>query len=136
MNESNKLLVKVFNPSHGWGRGGSGAVRNSLQRLVSLTCDDIELLLTCEVDELHGVATDTDGEVSILGFLRMLHGVLELVHTEDVDVEVVSTLVEVTVHDTYEGLGTLLIVVAEGVRTDSLRVGDTVERILIRQLSH
>ena len=63
-----------------------------LQTLVRLTCDHVELLLTGEVDKLHGVARDTDGEVLVLLLLRMLHGVLEFLHTEDVHVQVVRTL--------------------------------------------
>ena len=63
-----------------------------LQTLVSLTGDDVELLLTGQVDELNSVAGDADGEVLILLLLGMLHSVLELVHTEDIDVEMVGTL--------------------------------------------
>ena len=66
----------------------------------------------------------------------MLHGVLEFLHTEDVHVQVVGTLSEVAVHDVHQRVGTLCVVVAECTRVDGLRVGDTVESVLVRQLSH
>ena len=59
---------------------------------MSLTCDNVELLLASKVDELNSVATYTDGEVSILWLLRMFHSVLELVYAKYVDIQVVSTL--------------------------------------------
>ena len=53
----------------------------SLESLVSLTSDYVELLLTCQVDELNSVTTHTDGEVLVLFLLWVLHRILELVVT-------------------------------------------------------
>ncbi len=94
------------------------------------------MLFAGQVDELHGIATDTDGEVLVLLLLRVLHGILEFLYTEDVDVEVVCALVEIAVHDADEGLGTLFVVVPQRIRVDGLRVGDAVQRILVGQLCH
>ena len=58
----------------------------------------IELLLARQVDELHGISGDADGEVRVLGFFGVLHRVDELLCTEDIDVEMVSALSEVAVH--------------------------------------
>lgn len=109
---------------------------NGLESLVSLTSDNVELLLTCQVDELNSVTTHTDGEVLVLFLLWVLHRILELVDTKYVHVQVVRTLVEVTVQYTYQCLGTLLIVVTESTRTDSLSIRDTIEGILVWQLSN
>lgn len=103
---------------------------------MSLTSDYVELLLTCQVDELNCVTTYTDGEVLVLFFLWVLHRILELVDTEYVHVQVVRTLVEVTVQYTYQCLGTLLVVVTESTRTDGLSIRDTIESILVWQLSN
>ena len=108
----------------------------SLESLVSLTSDYVELLLTCQVDELNSVTTHTDGEVLVLFLLWVLHSILELVDTEYVHVQVVRTLVEVTVQYTYQCLGTLLIVVTESTRADGLSIRDTIESILVWQLSY
>ena len=101
---------------------------------MSLTGDDIELLLAREVDELHRIATHADGEVGILGLLRMLHGVLQFVHAKDIDVEVVGTLIEIAIHHVDERVGALTVVVTECLGSNGLRVGDAVEGIVVRQL--
>ena len=98
------------------------------------TSDNVELLLTGKVDELDGVAGDADGEVSVLGLLGVLHSVLELLDTKDVDVEVVSAVGEVTVHHVDEVGHALVKVVAESGRVDRLRVGDAVESPLVGEL--
>ena len=95
---------------------------NRLESLVSLTSDYVELLLTCQVDELNSVATHTDSEVLVLFLLWVLHSILELVDTEYVHVQVVRTLVKVTVQYTYQCLGTLLVVVAESTWADGLSI--------------
>ena len=85
----------IYSPPF-WGGAGGEAVEAVeaviLQTLVSLTCDNVELLLASKVDELNSVATYTDGEVSILWLLWMFHSVLELVYAKYVDIQVVSTL--------------------------------------------
>ena len=103
---------------------------------MSLTSDYIELLLACQVDELNSVTTYTDGEVLVLFLLWVLHRILELVDTEYVHVQVVRTLVEVTIQYTYQCLGTLLVVVSESTWTDGLSIRDTIESILVWQLSN
>ena len=107
-----------------------------LESLVSLTSDYVELLLACQVDELNSVTTYTDGEVLVLFLLWVLHSILELVDTEYVHVQVVRTLVEVTIQYTYQCLGTLLVVVTQSARTDGLSIRDTIESILVWQLSY
>ena len=59
---------------------------------MSLTSDYVELLLTCQVDELNSVTTHTDSKVLVLFLLWVLHRILELVDTEYVHVQVVRTL--------------------------------------------
>ena len=59
------------------------------------TCDNVELLLLGQVDELDRVAGNTDGEVGVLLLFGVLHGVQQLFHAKDVDVQVVGTLVKV-----------------------------------------
>ena len=59
--------------------------------------DYIHLLLSCQVDELNSVTGYTDCEVCVLLFLRMLHSVDQFLFTEYVYVQVMSTLIKVTV---------------------------------------
>ena len=79
----------------------------SLESLVSLTSDYVELLLTGQVDELNCISTDTDCEVLILFLLWMFHGIHQLVYAKYVDIQVMSTLVKVTIHHANQSLGTL-----------------------------
>ena len=90
--------------------------------------DNVKLLLAGEVDELHSVARHTDREVCIFGLFGMLHAVLQLVHAEDVDIQVVRTLIKVAVEDMAEVVDALVVVVTESVGADGLGVGDAVER--------
>lgn len=78
-----------------------------------ISCDDIELLFSGEIDELDGIAGDADGEVGVFGLLRMLHRILELIDAEDVDVEMVGSLIEVTVEYVDEVACTLIFIIAK-----------------------
>ena len=55
-----------------------------LHTLVERPLDDLQLLLSAETAEVHGVAGNTDGQSRI--FFRMLHGVDEELPVHDVDV--------------------------------------------------
>ena len=59
------------------------------------SCDDIKLLLSCQVDKLNRITGNTDREVCVLRFLRMFHRVLQLIKTEYIHVEMMSTLIDV-----------------------------------------
>ena len=89
-----------------------------LQSCMAGTGDDIHLLLAGQVDELDGVAGDTDGEVCVLLLLGVLHSVDELLLAEDIDVQVVCALVEVAVHDLHQILNALALAVAQSVGVD------------------
>ena len=107
-----------------------------LHVIVAGSCNDIELLLSCQVNELDRITADTDREVCIFGFLRMLHCIIEFFRTEYIDIEVMRTLVEVTVKHAYQVVLALIIIVAECARADRLRIGDTVKCIFVRQLRY
>ena len=47
---------------------------------MSLTSDNVELLLACQVDELNSVTTYTDGEVLVLFLLWVLLWLQVLTH--------------------------------------------------------
>ena len=55
-----------------------------LHALVERPLDDLQLLLSAETAEVHGVAGNTNGQSRI--FFRMLHGVDEELPVHDVDV--------------------------------------------------
>ena len=98
--------------------------------------DDVQLLLTGQIDELHGVAGDTDGEVLVFGLLRVLHGIQQHFLAEDVHIQVVRAPGEIAVQDIHQILGSLLITVAQGTGIDSLGVGDAVQGVLVGQLGN
>src|SRR4051812_23690856 len=62
--------------------------------------DDIELLLTRELDEVHRVAGHPDGELRVQ--LRVVHGMQQGLAVEDVDVDVVAALGEVAVQHAHQ----------------------------------
>ena len=96
--------------------------------------DNVQLLLTGEVDELDRVAGDADGEVGVLLLLRMLHGVDELLAAEDVDVQMVGGGLEVAVQQLHQVFDALIGGLAEGIGIDGLGDGDAVQRPGIGEL--
>src|SRR5699024_8662279 len=101
---------------------------------VACSRDNIQLLLTGQVDEFHRITGYTDGEVCILFFLRMLHSVDQFLCTEYVYVQVMCTLIEVSVQSVNQIVGTLSVIMSQRSRADGLGVGDSVQSLLIRQL--
>ena len=81
--------------------------------IVERSVQYIELLLTCQIDELHSISRYTDREVGVLRLLRMLHGIYELLPAEYIDIQVMCTLIEVSVKNVYELALSLILIVAE-----------------------
>ena len=106
----------------------------SLHMVVAGVGDDVELLFAGEVDELHRIAEDSNREVGVLRLLGMLHGVLELVHAEDVHVQVMRTGGKVAIHDMHEVDLALRVIGTQCARVDGLGVGDTIKRVLVGEL--
>ena len=107
-----------------------------LHRLMASSCNDIQLLLSCQINEFNSITGNADREVCILRFLRVLHCVDQFFGSEYVYVQVMCTLLEVSVQNVYQVLGTLFVVVAECARVDGLGVGDSVQSVLIRQFCY
>ncbi len=96
--------------------------------------DDVELLLFGQIDELDRVSGNADGEVGVFRLLGVVHRIDELLGSEDVDVEMVRALIEVSVEDLGEVVLLLLLTVAKSIGSDGLGVGDAVEGIFVREL--
>ena len=96
--------------------------------------DDVELLLPGQVNELDRIAGNTDRKVCVLRLLRMLHGVLQLLDPEHVDVQMMGSALKIAVHDRHQVVLLLRHAVAQGTRIDGLGIGDSVERVLVRDL--
>ena len=75
--------------------------------------DNIELLLTCKRDKLNSVSRYTDCEVSVLWLIWVLHSIQKLILTEYVYVQVVSALIEVTIHSAYKLLSSLSLIMTK-----------------------
>ena len=96
--------------------------------------DHVELLLARKIDELDGVAADTDRKVRVFRLFGMLHRVDKLLGSENVDVKMVSAAREITVHDRYERRNARFGVIAERRGMNRLGIGNTVKRVFIRKL--
>lgn len=82
----------------------------------------IELLLSGQINELDSIAGYTDRKVRILRLLRMLHSINKLLLAEDVDIQMMSALIEVTVENIYELVLSLFLIVAKRIRSHGLGV--------------
>ena len=87
------------------------------------TCDNVELLLLGQVDELDRVAGNTDGEVGVLLLLGVLHGVQQLLGAKDVDVQVVGPLSEIAGEDGNQVVHPLLFGFSQSLGRDGEGVG-------------
>ena len=100
------------------------------------SCDNVKLLLSCKVDELNSVSGNTDREVCILLFFRMLHSIDKFLFTEYVYIEVMCTTVKVSVKYIYKILCTLFLRMAKCIRVDRLSIGDSVKTLHEEVLPH
>ena len=96
--------------------------------------DNVKLLLARELDEVHRITRDADGELRIL--FRMLHGVFQRFTGKDVDVDVMATIAEVAVKHADQIVDPLVLGLAQRLGNDGEGVGDTVLRMFVGQLRH
>ena len=105
-----------------------------LHALMCRTSDNVKLLLRGEINEFDSISRNADCEVCVFRLFGMFHAILELIYAKHVDIEVMSALVKVAVQHMPEVVDAFLFGVAESIRADGLSIGNTVKRILIRQL--
>ena len=91
------------------------------------------LLLSCKVNEFNSISGYTDCEVCILFFFRMFHSIDQFFFTEYVNIEVMSTLIKVSVKYTNKVLCTFFFCMSQSIRIDGLSIGDSVTGIFIVQ---
>ena len=103
---------------------------------MACSCNNIKLLLSCEVNELNRISGYTDCEVSIFLFLRMLHGINKFLGAEYIDIEVMCTLFKISVHYADKVVNSFAVIMSECIRMNSLCIGNTVKRIFIRKLGN
>ena len=96
--------------------------------------NNIQLLLSCQVDELNSITGNTDCEVCILLFFRMLHSIDQFLFSKYVYIQMVCTLVEISVQYMYKVICTLFISMSKCVRINCLCIGNSVQCILIVKL--
>ncbi len=110
--------------------------RYLLQRTVTGAGDNVQLLFFGQVDEFDGVTGYTDGKVRIFLFFGMFHSVNQLFGAEYVDVQMMSALIEITVHDLYKIADTFRLGMAEGIGMNRLGIGNAVQRPMIGQFGN
>ena len=71
--------------------------------------NNIQLLLSCQIDKFNSITGNTDSEVCILLFFRMLHSIDQFLFAKYIYVQVMCTLVEISVQYMYQIICTLFI---------------------------
>ena len=97
------------------------------------SCDHVHLLFSCQVDEFDCISGHADGEVCVFFFFRMFHRIDQFFCSEYIYVQVMCTLIEVSVQYVYEIVLPLVVIVSQCTRADGLGVGDPVKRLLVRK---
>ena len=93
--------------------------------------DNIQLLLSCKVDEFNCISGYTDCEVCVLFFFRMFHCIDQFFFTKYINVKVMSTLVKVSVKYMNKVLCTFFFCMSQSIRVDGLSIGDSVKSICL-----
>ena len=106
-----------------------------MQKITLLGCT-LGLLLASQVDEFYSVSRYTDCEVSVFWFLWVFHSVNQFVCTKYVNVQVMCSLIEVSVHYTCKIFFTLVICVSKCTWADCLSIRNTIQSQLVWQLSN
>ena len=84
------------------------------------SCNNIQLLLPRQVDELNGIAGYTNRKVGVLFLFRMLHRVNQLFCAEYIDVQVVCTLIKIAIHNLHQIADAFLWLMSQCIRIDGL----------------
>ena len=93
--------------------------------------NNIQLLLSCQIDKFNSITGNTDSEVCILLFFRMLHSINQFLFSKYIYIQMMCTLVEVSIKYVNKVICTLLITVSKCIRIDCLSIGNSIQRILI-----
>src|SRR5690554_865874 len=105
-----------------------------LEYLVECSMNDIELLFSGELDEVHCVATHSDGELWIE--FRMLHCIQEYLPIQDVHIDMVSSFVKVSIEKTHQILRLLRSALSQCTRYDTERIGDPILCFIVGNCSN
>ena len=103
---------------------------------MTCSCNYVHLLFSCQVDEFYCITRYTDCKVCVLWFLRMLHSIDELLCTEYINIQVMCSLMEVTIQYVYQIFCTLFITMTERIWADCLCIRDSIKSKLVWKLSH
>ena len=98
--------------------------------------DHIHLLFSRQIDKFHRIAGHPDREIGILLFLGVLHGVDQFLSSEHIYVQVMRSLIKISVHYLDQIADPFLFRMSQSVRIDGLRIGDPVQCPLVGQLRH
>ena len=103
---------------------------------VSVSCDDIELLFTGQIDELDCITGNTDCKVGIFWFFRMFHCIIESIQAKYVDIQMMCTLAEIAIQYIDKLMLTFFIRMTKSGRRNCLCVGNTIQCIFIWNLGN
>lgn len=76
--------------------------------------DDVQLLFPGELNEIDSVSGDTDGQLGI--FFWVVHGVNKSLPVKNIDIDVMSFVVEISIQQTTQILDPLLFCLSESAR--------------------
>ena len=107
---------------------------SDLHSVVAGSGNNIQLLLSCQIDKLNCITGNTDSEVCILLFFRMLHSIDQFLFAKYIYVQVMCTLVEISVQYMYQIICTLFITMSKSFRINGLCIGNSIQCILIVKL--
>ena len=93
--------------------------------------NNIQLLLSCQIDKFNSITGNTDSEVCILLFFRMLHSIDQFLFSKYIYIQMMCALVEISIQYVNKVICTLLITVSKCIRIDCLSIGNSIQCILI-----
>ena len=86
------------------------------------SCDNVKLLLSSQVDEFYSITGYTNRKVCILFFFRMLHCIDQFFFAKHIDIQVMCSLIKVTIHYLNKVLHALFMCISKCSRIDGLGI--------------
>ena len=81
--------------------------------------NNIQLLLSCQIDKFNSITGNTDGKILILLFFRMLHCIDQFLCAKYVYIQVMGILCKISVQNLNQVILALLILMSKCIRITS-----------------
>ena len=100
------------------------------------TCNYIILLFFGQIDKFNGITGYTNRKVCVFFFFRMFLCIQQFFFSKYIDIQVMCSLIEVSVKYLNQIVLTLILIMSQCVRINRLRIGNSIQSPVIWEFSN